>query len=417
MRLGFRIGRKKQTPQPAAAPPDPRSRRFRAFVIAPNRALGQQLLARAGERPDLEIAHQLDSYPSFEALAAPARALRPDLVFLDLASDLDTACGLIRSLTTLCPDIHVIGLSEHRDSDVLMRALRVGATEFLAAPFQPAEMSGALARVRRLRHAGGFSSDAPGRVIAFSSAKPGAGATTLATQTALALRAATGRRVLLVDLNLEGGLVGEGIVPAPRYSVLDAVGRAGPLNAAQWSELTEYAGHIEVLAAPRVPHDGELDGERLHTLLASARQAYDWVVLDLPAVFHPRSLLALVEADRGFIVTTTEMPSLHLVRRASDWLRQCGFGAGRYQVIVNRAVYSSVLDQRVTCDLVDGQVFATLPNDYRTLHELSRFGDLPGADTELGASLRRLAVLLAGAPSPAPGALSETRGLRPAVAH
>lgn len=417
MRFRVQIGRPKGTATRPGAEPELRSRRFRALLIAPNRDLSRQLLVRAGEEPDLEIVHQMDSYPSFEALASSSLAHKPDIVFLDVASDLDTACGLIQSLTSLYPDIHVIGLDERKDSETLIRALRFGATEFLQAPFQPDEMRGALARIDRLRRVGEIPSDASGRVIAFASAKPGAGATTLATQTALALRAATGQRVLLVDLNLEGGLVGAGLAPGPRHSVLDGIEQVGSLDRAKWSALTEYAGQIEVLAAPQVPYDGEVDSERLHALVASARLAYDWIVLDLPAVFHNRSLLALAEADRGFIVTTTELPSLHLARRAADWLRRCGFGADRYQILANRAVFSILLDQRVMCEVLNGQVFATIPNDYRSLHELSRFGDMPRANTELGASLRRLAALLAGTRSPGSGALSHACELRPAVAR
>jgi pilus assembly protein CpaE len=417
MKSWFQIGRPKGTATRTDHTPELRSPRFRAFLIAPNRTLGGQLLVRAGEEPDLEIVHQLDSYPPLEALASVARAHKPDIVFLDLSSDLDTACGLIQSLASLCPNIFVIGLDESNDSETLIRALRVGATEFLHAPFQPDEMRGALTRIDRLRRAGEDSSGTSGRVIAFSSAKPGAGATTLATQTALALHAATGRRVLLVDLNLEGGLVGTGLTPSPRHSVLDGIERGGALDATQWSALTEYAGHIEVLAAPQVPYDGEVDSERLHALLASARQAYDWIVLDLPTVFDSRSLLALAEADRGFIVTTTELASLHLARRAADRLRQCGFGGDRYHILANRAVFSTLLDQRVMCDVLRSQVFATIPNDYRSLHELPRFGDMPRANTELGASLRRLAALLAGARSPGSGAFSPECELRPAVAR
>ena len=235
-------------PQTAAGDPEsaPMSRpaRFSALLIAPNRSLGGQLLARTGEDLDLAVTHQLDSYPAPEALAALVGSSKPDLVFLDLATDLDAACGLIRTLAALHPDIHVVGLDQCKDSETVMKILREGATEFLHSPFEPAELRGALARIDRLRRSSGCADATSGTVIAFSSAKPGAGATTLATQTALALRALTGQRILLLDFNFEGGLAGAGIVPAP--SILgDRRARPGPL-----------AGCHEVVHADRVhrPH-------------------------------------------------------------------------------------------------------------------------------------------------------------------
>jgi len=144
--------------------------------------------------------------------------------------------------------------------------------------------------------------------------------------------------------------------------------------------------------------------------------AYDWIVVDLPTVFQLRSQLVLLEADQGFVVTTTELPSLHLARRASDWLRQYGFGKERCQLLVNRAAFSALLDRRVVDDVLNCPVFATLPDDYRTLHDLECFGETPSRDTELGASLHRLAVLLAGKRNTGSAALSNAMGLRPAMA-
>ena len=396
MELRLRIKR----PQTAAGDPEgaptTRPARFSALLIAPNRSLGGQLLARTGEGLDLAVTHQLDSYPSAEALAALVGSGKPDLVFLDLATDLDAACGLIRTLASLHPDIYVVGLDQRKDSETVMKVLREGATEFLHSPFEPAELRGALARIDRLRRSSGSARATSGTVIAFSSAKPGAGATTLATQTALALRALTGQRILLLDFNFEGGLAGAGSVPAPRYSVIDALDQAHSLDVTKWSMLTEYTGHIDVLAAPQDPYEGEVEPETIHALLASARLAYDWIVVDLPTVFQIRSQVVLFEADQGFVVTTTELPSLHLARRASAWLAQYGFGKERCRLLVNRAAFSALLDRKVVDDVLSCPVFATLPNDYRTLHDLRRFGETPGRDTELGASLHRFAALLAG---------------------
>jgi len=417
MELRLRI----KYPQTATGDPGsvPKTRppRFLALLIAANRSLGGQLLARTGEGLDLAVTHRLDSYPSPEALAALVDSGKPDLVFLDLATDFEMACGLIRTLAALHPDIYVVGLDQRKDSETVMRVLREGATEFLHSPFEPAEVRGALARIDRLRRASGSARATSGTVIAFTSAKPGAGATTLATQAALALRAVTGQRVLLVDFNFEGGLAGAGMVPAPRYSVVDALNQAYSLDVTKWSILTEYTGHIDLLAAPQDPYEGEVEPERIHALLASARLAYDWIVVDLPTVFQLRSQLVLLEADQGFVVTTTELPSLHLARRASDWLRQYGFGKERYRLLVNRAAFSTLLDRKVVDDVLNCQVFATLPNDYRTLHGLERFGETPGRDTELGASLHRFAVLLAGSRNTGPAAPSHALGLRPAMAR
>ena len=57
-------------------------------------------------------------------------------------------------------------------------------------------------------------------------------------------------------------------------------------------------------------------GGRLRVLIDYARQLYDWVILDLPTVFSQISLMALAECEQAYLVTTSELPSLHLTRKA-----------------------------------------------------------------------------------------------------
>ncbi len=63
----------------------------------------------------------------------------------------------------------------------------------------------------------------PGSLVAFTSAKPGSGASTLAAQTAFALRRTTSQRVLLADFDLMGGIIGFYLKLTNTKSLLDAL--------------------------------------------------------------------------------------------------------------------------------------------------------------------------------------------------
>ena len=62
----------------------------------------------------------------------------------------------------------------------------------------------AISRIQKLLQPAGGERES-GKVVVFSSAKPGSGASTLAMQTAYALRRASGKRVLLADFDLMAG--------------------------------------------------------------------------------------------------------------------------------------------------------------------------------------------------------------------
>lgn len=68
-----------------------------------------------------------------------------------------------------------------------------------------------------------------------------------------------------------------------------------------------------------------LDPGRLHLVIEMLRKQYDFVVLDLPTIFHRTALLAFSEANSACLVTTAELPSLHLTRKAIEMLDVVGF--------------------------------------------------------------------------------------------
>src|SRR5580658_8191358 len=121
-----------------------------ALLIAPNRDLAQQFLATLPHTKAFQILADLKSYPPQQTLEIRARQLKPQVVMLDLESDLAAACDLVRFISTLTPTVYVVGLHTHNDSAAVMQSLRAGAIEFLYAPFDPVTQREAFVRLQRL---------------------------------------------------------------------------------------------------------------------------------------------------------------------------------------------------------------------------------------------------------------------------
>ena len=77
---------------------------------------------------------------------------------------------------------------------------------------------------------------------------------------------------------------------------------------------------------PRFRSPTPVEPGGLHQVLAHARNTYEWTVVDLPSIFQRISLLTLSEADRAFIVATSDLASLHLARKAVKLVTQLGLG-------------------------------------------------------------------------------------------
>ena len=384
-----------------------------ALLISPDRELARQFQASSERNRAFQVISEIKAYPPQQTLEIRLRQFNPDVVLLDVASDLQTACDIIRVITSSSHSAHVVGLHARNDSDAILRSLRVGATEFLYAPFSDDAQREAVARLQRLIRPGPAVEAEPGSVMAFSSAKPGSGASTLASQTAFAIRRSTGKRILLADFDVMGGMIGFYLKLNHNRSALEALQQADQLNDSTWASLVASYEGVDILPAPETPYTGPIDPNRLHMFFEYARLNYDWIIADLPVVFQRLSLMAISESDRAFLVSTSELPSLHLARKAVNLLNQVGFPKERFQIMVNRVnkrddIAISDIEKLFNCS-----VHSRFPNDYFSLHRVVTLGQPLGAEGELGAAIENVAMRLSGGAADKKGA--GARGYKPAL--
>lgn len=368
---------------------------LKALMIAPDRDLSDGFSAAPYVAEAFEIMADLKAYPSDQTLDIRLRQLDPDVVLLDVASNGDRALAVISYLASRRFGASVVALDRRSDSETVLRMLRAGASEYLYAPFEEASTRDAAARLLRLRGPDSVQQEEAGTVLAFSSVKPGSGASTLALQIAFALRRVSGKRVLLLDLDMTGGSLGFYLRLEMTASVADAVAHADQLTPRLWNSFVTGCDGVDVLPSPAMPVDEAIDLGRLQTVIDYARAAYPWVVIDLPAVLERTTLLTMSQADRTFLVTTSELPSLHLARRAVATLDQLGFPKERCEMIVNRVESGAKMRPAELSKLLACPVQLTLPNDYFSLHRVVTLGKPLGEDGLLGGAIGRLAELTA----------------------
>lgn len=362
-----------------------------ALAISPDRHLARQFSATLPSTRAFHILAELKSYPPLQTLDVRLRQLRPDLIFLDLATDLSQATQIIEFVASIRPQIYVVGLHSQNDSEAILRSLRAGATEFLYAPFDVEMQRQALGRISRLRTPHVRAERERGNVIVFSSSKPGSGASTLACQTAFALKRVSGKRVLLADFDLSGGSVGFFLKIGQWHSLIDALRLVEESGDWDWRTLVVSADGVDVLPAPDAPETVQIEPDRLHDVLEYIRGLYEWIVIDLPSVFQQLSLLTMSDADDAFLVSTSELPSLHLTRKAVAYLGMIGFGLDRYRVVVNRVRKQEGITSEDMAKIFAAPVYATFPNDYLALHKGLTAGQPLGTKCSLGRTIEEFA--------------------------
>jgi len=269
----------------------------------------------------------------------------PDLILLDVSlPKLDgyQVAARIREAEAGSGHVPIIMLTAEKDVEQKVRGLRAGADDYLVKPFHQAEL---LARMRGLlnrfaaKEAGALARPPQGRMIAFYSAKGGAGSTTIAINTAIALHVEHDRKVVLVDGVFQFGDHRVFLdLDVDRKSITDAV--ASPTVDAEMVAgvtVTHDSG-IDLLLAPARPEEADtVTAERLDSVIRLLRESYDYVVVDVDRALTDLTLSVLDHADELIVVMTADLSCPKNVRLLTEALNRIGFDTGRMKLVLNRS--------------------------------------------------------------------------------
>lgn len=323
--------------------------------------------------------------------------MRPDVVLVDISNWREPLEGLVASIRNAVGDPMIIALHISADADTILASLRAGINEFLYPPLQePLRKSLEKRSVERSRKREGASKGA-GKSYGFLSAKGGCGATTLVTHVAAEL-GRQNQKVLLMDLDLDAGLVGFITKTKSVYSILDAVNNLHRLDIHYWKALVSNGiPGVEIVASPlALGSKQQLKDEQVRHVLGFARPNYDWTVVDLGRSLNRLAMAALEEIDEACLVTTLEVPALHQSKQIIQTLLDGGYGKHRLKLILNRAPKRLDITPGELEKMLGVPIYAMVPNDYPELYEAYAEGRMLTRASELGKHIAKLATKLGG---------------------
>jgi pilus assembly protein CpaE len=349
----------------------------------------------------------------------------PDLLVLDSAlPDLDGFEVVHRVRQAEDEGTHVpVVLVGPTDMESKIEGLRAGADDYVVQPVHPQELS---ARVRALLVRFGSPERAVstgpvlGRLHAYYGAKGGVGTTTIAINTALALRRETKRSIALVDANFQFGDHRVFLdLGTDKRSIVDAVTATGIDADVLRKVVVRHESGIDLLLAPSTPEAAEHVSPELHHLLQvveTLRTMYDYVVVDLDERLDDHTLDVIGAADTTFVVLTADLSCLKNVRLLMETMAKIGVPQERMRLVLNRNKAFTGISIKSAESVLKRPIDHTVVNDYRTAISSLNSGTpfmLKSADSPIGRDVTALARAL-GKEDPATDA-QPLRKLIPAV--
>jgi pilus assembly protein CpaE len=357
----------------------------------------QRLLQYTLKQEGYEVLIAADGAEGYRLWSAES----PDLILLDVGvPKLDgyQVASKVRADEPANSHVPIIMLTAEREVEQKVRGLRAGADDYLIKPFHPAEL---LARIKSL-----LARFAPrdtllakppmGRVLAFYPAKGGVGSTTISINAAIALHRELGRKVCLVDGNLQFGdhrvFLDLGL---DRKSIVDVV--SAPTIDADLIKtvMVKHDSGIDLLLAPPSPETAELvHPDHLPQIAQLLRTMYDYVLIDVDKRLDDVNLGVFEVAEIVFVVMTADLSCLKNVRLILETMNHLGYPQSKVQLVLNRSNAFTGISVKNAEGALRRTIDHQVVNEYRGAISALNTGApfmFTKADSALGGSLLQFA--------------------------
>ena len=289
----------------------------------------------------------------------------PDIILIDDNPECGDLFSRIKAIKSHFPQGSLFVVSDNKDHQHIIAAMKAGASEFLVEPVPEEILHNAIDEVRaKLANAGRL---AQGRIYSFISAKGGVGSTVLAVNTAAALGMDKKTAVALVDMSFQSGDASVLLDIVPQNTIMDICENMHRLDISLLrGVMSGHSTGISFLPAPLNPEDSEeINSEHITSILNLTRKLYDHVVLDCGSMHvNDCSIEAFKQSDKVFVVTDMSVPSIRNTVRLCKLIRKFNISLDKIEIIINRFIKGGALSLAEVEKNFDKPVYWLIPNDF-----------------------------------------------------
>jgi len=208
-----------------------------------------------------------------------------------------------------------------------------------------------------------------GKVLVMFNCRGGAGATSIAVNTAHAL-VRRRKSVCIVDLDMQLGDVFVALDLKPETSIAALAREASTIDAAALRR--RLARHDSgIFALTQIGHIDDVDPslvERIPALISTLTDHFDYVLIDGVRDFGDYALSVLDMADEIAMVLAQDVASVRRAARAITLFRRLGYSDSKLKVILNRWTRKAQVSNDEIARALRLSVSAKIRNDYKRVH-------------------------------------------------
>jgi pilus assembly protein CpaE len=294
------------------------------------------------------------------------------ICIIDFHGNAEEGCRIAERLRDNCDTtIHFFAAARDSNPASIISAMRSGCTEYLLKPFDLEKVSNALSHVEARRHIKDDKITA-GKIVTVMGSKGGTGATSLATNLALALIERHNKKCLIVDQHLALGDVSLqlGLI-RNQYSFYELVHNTDRLDSELLQGfLLKHDSGLHVLDSPEaIDRFSQAPPEAIEHTLSFLAENYQFVIVDCPPGIADDCAATIRQSDQLAIVVTPELPAIRNALRIADYLVDMHFPEHCIEVVLNRYAKDNVLTEQEIETAVHRPISLKIPESYRDMSD------------------------------------------------
>jgi len=302
------------------------------------------------------------------------RQSKPDIIFLDEELCYPDVSTAVKEFTVKLPEIRIILLAQMGKRDKIDAALLAGAAGYLLKPLDNVEVVATVQRVLA-----NFTPDPAaqmikpslvqtGNIISMFSTVDGVGKTTIAVNLAILLAKLSGKKVCLIDADLQFGDVCRFLHMDPALTIVDFALNETSHGRSSREYLLDWNGLIDVLAAPKEPGQSSLI--KSSTMVEAIKELsceYDYIVIDTTVGFTDVGLDILELSNSILFVNTLDSIScVKNLRLGMDTLRDLKYAQDKVHLILNRYKAKTAIGVAEVEKAIKNSFTVNIGNDFAT---------------------------------------------------
>ena len=341
---------------------------------------------------NLDFVSEVKLYGDYNKGYEDIKLAENPLVILDISEDfagLDEIAGKLKLVTS-----KIIITSVNYSTNTIIKALRLGAKEFLPKPVLREDLVRVLSMLASNSPENEVSQS---KIITVYSNKGGIGKTTIAVNLAAELAKVTKDKVALVDLNLQLGDISTFLNLNPPFDVNYVIRRLIDKEEnilikgfEKYKDLSLY-----VLSDPSYIEQSEsITTQQITTLFSALKKVFPYIVVDMSSNIDPISLKILDSSDWIMFTTIVNIPAIRNAQRCLNLFRSRKYPSNKVKIVINRYMENDEIKIEDIENTLGESVYWKIPNNYFTIMEAINKGvsiSEVNAESNIGNSFRDFA--------------------------